>query len=73
MTINELAAMAMKIADKDLGIKHIPGPLGVRGRNSDSRLIMQKLDWAPSRPLYDGLKVTYAWIADQVENQGNSA
>ncbi len=73
VTINELAQMAMEIGGKDLRINHIPGPLGVRGRNSDNRLIMQKLDWAPSRPLYEGMKVTYAWIADQVENQRKSA
>ena len=68
VTINQLAEMAMDIAGKELDIKHIPGPLGVRGRTSDNRLIKEKLGWAPSRPLREGLEKTYAWIALQVEN-----
>ena len=56
----------MEIAGKNLNIKHIPGPLGVRGRNSDNKLIFEKLGWKPSRPLKEGLKVTYAWIKEQV-------
>jgi GDP-D-mannose 3', 5'-epimerase len=66
VTINQLAAMIMKIAEKGLSIKHIPGPLGVRGRNSDNRLIYEKLGWAPKQPLEDGLRVTYRWIESQV-------
>src|SRR5580658_3838107 len=66
VTINELAEMAMKIAGKKLGIRHIPGPLGVRGRNSDNRLISQKLGWAPAQPLEEGLARTYHWIESQV-------
>lgn len=68
VTINQLAETIMDIADKKLSIKHVPGPLGVRGRNSDNRLIKEKLDWAPSKPLKDGLKATYLWIKGQVEN-----
>lgn len=64
--INQLAQMVMAIADKPLGIRHIPGPLGVRGRTSDNRLIQARLGWAPSRPLRDGMAATYAWIAAQV-------
>jgi GDP-D-mannose 3', 5'-epimerase len=67
VTINQLAEIIMKIAGKKLRIKHIPGPLGVRGRNSDNRLIRSKLRWAPSMPLKKGLAITYAWIKDQVE------
>jgi nucleoside-diphosphate-sugar epimerase len=67
VTINELAEMVMSIAGKRLAIRHIPGPLGVRGRNSDNRLIAQRLGWAPSRPLREGLTATYAWIGQQVE------
>ena len=48
VTINELARMAMDIAGKQLDIRHIEGPLGVRGRNSDNRLIEEKLGWKPS-------------------------
>ena len=67
VTINRLAELIMDIAGKKLTIKHIPGPLGVRGRNSDNRLIRERLNWAPSRPLREGLEKTYAWIAGEVE------
>jgi len=67
VTIDRLAEMVMEIAGKKLGIRHISGPLGVRGRNSDNHLIRAKLGWAPSRPLREGLERTYAWIAKQVE------
>jgi len=67
VTINQLAEMAMSIAGKKLSLRHIPGPLGVRGRNSDNHLIREKLGWQPSRPLRDGMEKTYAWIAAQVE------
>jgi GDP-D-mannose 3', 5'-epimerase len=67
VTINQLAEMAMKIAGKTLTINHIKGPTGVRGRNSDNRLIREKLGWEPGQKLYDGLKVTYAWIDKQVK------
>ena len=66
VTINQLAEMAMRIAGKKLSIKHIPGPLGVRGRNSDNKLIKEKLGWAPSARLEDGMRKTYQWIAEQV-------
>ena len=62
-----MAAMIMEIAVKKLTIRHIPGPLGVRGRNSDNRLIRAKPSWAPSRSLYDGLAKTYPWIDAQVQ------
>ena len=66
VTLNRLAEMAMQIAGKKLSIKHIPGPLGVRGRRSDNRLIAERLGWAPSRPLLEGLEKTYRWIAAQL-------
>jgi GDP-D-mannose 3',5'-epimerase len=66
VTINQLAEMAMEIAGKPLRIRHIDGPLGVRGRNSDNRMIRQKLSWAPSASLRKGLEVTYQWVAEQV-------
>jgi nucleoside-diphosphate-sugar epimerase len=66
VTINRLAEIIMEIAGKKVSIKHIPGPLGVRGRNSDNHLIQARLGWAPSKPLRDGLAITYAWIAEQV-------
>jgi nucleoside-diphosphate-sugar epimerase len=63
--------MIMNIAGKKLVIKNIPGPLGVRGRRSDNRLIKEKLGWAPSQPLVNGLTRTYEWIADQVKKGVN--
>jgi nucleoside-diphosphate-sugar epimerase len=66
ISINGLAQMVMQIAGKQLTIKHIEGPLGVRGRNSDNRLIARKLGWSPSRPLREGLEKTYTWIEEQV-------
>jgi len=67
VSINELAQMVMDIARKKLSVKHIKGPLGVRGRSSDNRLIKKELGWAPSTKLYDGLTKTYAWIEEQVK------
>ena len=67
ISINDLAQMAMKIGKKKLAIRHISGPLGVRGRNSDNRLILEKLGWAPSRPLVEGLIKTFLWINTQVQ------
>ena len=67
VTINALAQMIIEIAGKKLDIKHITGPLGVRGRNSDNRLIKEKLGWAPDYPLRKGLEITYAWIKEQTE------
>jgi GDP-D-mannose 3', 5'-epimerase len=49
-----------------LAIRNIPGPLGVRGRVSDNRLIRDKLGWAPSRPLREGMAKLYAWIAGEL-------
>lgn len=66
VTINRLAEMVIGISGKRLSIRNIDGPLGVRGRNSDNRLIREKLGWAPSTPLCAGLEKTYAWIEAQV-------
>jgi len=68
VTINQLVDMVCEIAGKTLKKKHIPGPLGVRGRNSDNRLIKEKLGWAPSKPLKDGMKKTYEWIKNELKN-----
>ncbi len=67
VSINHLAALAMRVAGKNLSINHIPGPLGVRGRNSDNTLIRETLEWAPSQSLTVGLERTYKWIEEQVE------
>jgi len=72
VTIDGLAELIMTIAGKKLAIRNIPGPLGVRGRNSDNKLIQEKLHWSPSEPLKKGLEKTYAWIAQQVERARGS-
>ncbi|MBA3810543.1 MAG: NAD-dependent epimerase/dehydratase family protein [Caulobacteraceae bacterium] len=66
VTINQLAGAVADVAGKTISLNHIPGPLGVRGRNSDNRLIKEKLGWAPSQPLVKGLEKTYEWIERQV-------
>ena len=70
ISINNLAKMIMEIAGKNLQIKHIPGPLGVRGRNSDNTLIKEKLGWAPSKPLREGIEKTYHWIEKILKEKG---
>jgi nucleoside-diphosphate-sugar epimerase len=66
VSINTLADIVCEIAGKKLEKNHVPGPLGVRGRNSDNRLIAEKLGWRPSRPLREGLEKTYQWIETQI-------
>jgi nucleoside-diphosphate-sugar epimerase len=66
VTINQLVDIVADVAGKTIEKKHIPGPLGVRGRNSDNRLIAEKLGWAPSQSLRAGLERTYEWIERQV-------
>lgn len=66
VSLNEFARMIMEIAGKSVAIRHIEGPTGVRGRNSDNRLIRERLGWAPERPLSEGLAATYEWIGAQV-------
>lgn len=68
ISMNDMMRMALTLDGKpDLPIRHIPGPEGVRGRNSDNSLILEKLGWAPSVKLADGLKATHAWIKAQIE------
>lgn len=67
VTINRLAEMIIKISGKDIAIKNIPGPEGVRGRNSDNKLIFEKLKWKPNQPLKTGIEKTYNWICDQLK------
>ena len=66
VSINQLAAMVAEIAGKRIAINNIPGPTGVRGRNSDNRMIRERLGWAPDAPLRKGMEATYGWIAQQV-------
>jgi nucleoside-diphosphate-sugar epimerase len=68
ISINDLAKMVIEISGKNISISNIPGPTGVRGRNSDNKLIGEKLGWQPSRPLRKGMERTYKWISAQVAN-----
>ena len=67
VSINQLAEMIIGISGKKISIKNIPGPVGVRGRNSDNKLIEEKINWKPTQPLIEGLKQTYTWINEQVK------
>lgn len=70
IAIADFAKMIIEISGKRLSIRNVPGPEGVRGRNSDNALIRQKLGWAPQMPLREGIERTYAWIADCVAKEG---
>jgi nucleoside-diphosphate-sugar epimerase/ADP-ribose pyrophosphatase YjhB (NUDIX family) len=67
VSMNDFAKLVMKIAGRDLPIRNIKGPEGVRGRNSDNTLIEQVLGWKPSIPLEVGVRKTYKWVHEQVE------
>ena len=67
VTINQLVGLVADIAGKRIDVEHIPGPLGVRGRNSDNRLIGEKLGWVPDSRLRDGLEITYGWVESQLQ------
>ena len=69
ISINNLAKLIIKISGKDISIKNIPGPEGVRGRNSDNKIIEKELNWKPSYDLEKGVKKTYDWISNQVKSQ----
>jgi len=68
ISMNGLARLVANLADKNIEIKNIPGPQGVRGRTSDNTLIKEKLGWAPTQPLHIGLTETYKWIASKIES-----
>lgn len=69
ISINDLAKMVIDISGKKLDIKHIPGPIGVMGRNSDNKLIKETLGWAPSQPLRTGMEKLYKWVDQQVNKK----
>lgn len=73
VTINQLVELAADVAGKTIRKHHIDGPLGVRGRNSDNRLIEEKLGWRPSASLREGIEQTYAWIEGQVRRNAPKA
>jgi GDP-D-mannose 3',5'-epimerase len=68
VTINQLVKMVLDVSGKHDAcfIHHIPGPQGVRGRNSDNTMIREKLGWAPSMPLEDGIRLLYSWVNSMV-------
>jgi nucleoside-diphosphate-sugar epimerase len=71
VSINELVNIACLVEGKVLDKVYIPGPLGVRGRNSNNDLIKEKLGWSPSVNLKDGIEKTYFWIKDQIDQSPN--
>ncbi len=71
VTINKLVQMVSEISNKQIKVRHISGPLGVKGRNSDNNLIYEKLGWAPSKSLSEGLSKTYDWILSKVNEMHN--
>jgi nucleoside-diphosphate-sugar epimerase len=68
VSIDRLAEMIMSVAGKKVRLRHVPGPLGVAGRNSDNRLIEKVLGWRPTAKLRDGIARTYPWIERQVRS-----
>ena len=69
VTINQLADIIAEIAGTKIAKKHIDGPMGVRGRNSDNTRLREVLNWEPNISLEDGLRRTYAWIEEEVKNK----
>jgi len=70
VTINELAEIIARCAGIVVRLRHVPGPQGVRGRNSDNTRLRQVLEWEPRIALEDGLARTYEWIEQQVSVSG---
>ncbi len=67
ISVNQLADIIIGISGKKLERANVPGPVGVRGRNSDNRLLWKNLGWKPIKPLIEGLRTTYWWIDEQVK------
>ena len=66
ISINDLAKMVIEISGKKLDVHHIPGPIGVMGRNSDNNLIRKTLNWEPTEKLRAGMEKLYKWVNQQV-------
>ena len=82
ISINDFAQMAIDISSKNIEIQNIQGkefedkygfpcPVGVKGRNSDNKLFLEKVKWAPSQPLIEGMKKTFDWISTQIDKDDN--
>ncbi len=68
VSINELVQTVSEVAKKSIVSKHIDGPLGVRGRNSNNDLIRKELGWDFEMTLHDGIEKTYTWIEEKLNN-----
>jgi GDP-D-mannose 3', 5'-epimerase len=69
VSINGLVELVMRVAGKQLAVRHVPGPQGVRGRNSHNELIRRELGWEPGHSLEEGIAKTYRWVEAQVHRQ----
>ncbi len=80
VSINQLAQIAIDLSGKDIAINNLDGedfkkkyghpvPMGVRGRNSDNQLFRDNINWEPSYPLAEGMKHTFEWIKNQIEDK----
>ncbi|KAK9801920.1 hypothetical protein WJX73_004107 [Symbiochloris irregularis] len=69
VSMNQMMGTISGFDKRQLPIRHIPGPEGVRGRNSDNALILEKLGWEPTIRLADGLQITYGWIKGQLAEE----
>lgn len=72
VSINDFVDLIADVADKNIKKQHIPGPEGVRGRNSDNALIEEKLGWKPTEPLRVGIQRTYNWIVEEIEKAASN-
>ena len=69
ISINDLAKMIIEISGKNIKIKHIEGPMGVRGRRSDNKLMKEVLGWVPKMELFEGIELTYKWLMGELDNK----
>jgi len=73
ISIDDLARLIIRVAGKDVKIRHVPGPVGVRGRTSDNRLMLRATGWRPRISLEDGIARTYRWVSRQVDARRREA
>jgi len=69
ISINDFAKMTIEISGKNINIKNIKGPTGVKGRNSDNKLFEEKMGWKVSKPLRVGMEKTFEWVSSMVNNK----
>ncbi len=72
VSISQLVGIICDVAGKKVHQRNIPGPVGVRGRNSDNKLIKEMLDWSPDTDLRKGIDATYSWISNQILSNSSS-